>query len=133
MPLHMTKIAFSAESPADLRAWLESHEDVGEARLTTRYLPKRQEEMVGGSLYWIYEHALIGRSPILGFEQREDGRWHIRLAPALIPVVTQPKRAHQGWRYLAEKDAPRDLGEGETAGDAMPPALARELAKLGLV
>ncbi len=133
MPLHMTKIAFSAESPAALRAWLESHDTLGEARLTTRYLPKRHEEMVGGSLYWIYEHALVGRSPILGFEQREDGRWHIRLEPMLIPVVTHPKRAHQGWRYLAEKDAPRDLGEGETAADAMPPKLARELAKLGLV
>lgn len=137
MPLHMTKIAFSAESPADLRQWLESHAGAngggGEARLTTRYVPKRQDEMVGGSLYWIYEHALIGRSPILGFEQRDDGRWHIRLEPRLIPVVTKPKRAHQGWRYLTDEDAPRDLGDGETAGDAMPPKLARELAKLGLV
>ena len=131
MPLHMTKIAYSAESPASLRAWLESHAD--EARLTTRYLPKRHEEMADGSLYWIYEHALIGRSPLLGFEQREDGRWHIRLAPLLIPVATRPKRAHQGWRYLEDADAPRDLGEGESAGDAMPPKLARELAKLGLV
>lgn len=133
MPLHMTKIAFSAESLADLREWLESHADQGEARLTTRYLPKRQEEMVGGSLYWIYGHALIGRSPILGFAQREDGRWWIRLAPTLIPVVTQPKRAHQGWRYLSDADAPRDLGEGEDAGESIPPAMARELARLGLV
>lgn len=131
MPLHMTKIAYSAESPADLRAWLESHAQ--EALMTTRYLPKRHEEMIGGSLYWIYEHALIGRSPILRFSQREDGRWHIHLAPSLIPVVTKPKRAHQGWRYLKEEDAPRDLGDGESAGDAMPPKLARELAKLGLV
>lgn len=134
MPLHMTKIAFSAESPADLRNWLESHEPVGEARLTTRYLPTRHTEMVGGSLFWIFEHALIGRSPILGFEQREsDGRWHIRLAPRLIPVVTKPKRAHQGWRYLKDEDAPRDLGAGESSGDIMPPAMARELMRLGLV
>ncbi|MCJ2183142.1 DUF1489 domain-containing protein [Novosphingobium sp. 1949] len=134
MPLHMTKIAFSAESPADLRAWLESHAGIGEARLTTRYLPKRYEEMIGGSLYWIFEHALIGRSPILGFEQREaDGRWHIRLEPRLIPVVTKPKRAHQGWRYLKEEDAPRDLTDGESSGDVMPPKLARELMRLGLV
>lgn len=132
MPLNMTKIAFSAESPASLRAWLESHAD--EALMTTRYLPKRHEEMIGGSLYWIFEHALIGRSPIIGFEQREsDGRWHIRLEPRLIPVHTKPKRAHQGWRYLTDEDAPRDLEEGESAGDAMPPKLARELAKLGLV
>lgn len=131
MPLNMTKIAFSAESPASLRAWLESHPD--EALMTTRYLPKRHEEMIGGSLYWIFEHALIGRSPIVRFSQREDGRWHIHLEPRLIPVVTQPKRAHQGWRYLSEEAAPRDLAEGESAGDAMPPKLARELAKLGLV
>ncbi|MGF7155786.1 hypothetical protein GGR40_003575 [Novosphingobium gossypii] len=127
----MTKIAFSAESPGSLRAWLESHPE--EALMTTRYLPTRHAEMIGGSLYWIFEHALIGRSPILGFSQREDGRWHIRLEPRLIPVQTKPKRAHQGWRYLTDEDAPRDLAEGETAGDAMPPKLARELAKLGLV
>ncbi|MFC0205594.1 DUF1489 family protein [Novosphingobium soli] len=133
MPLHMTKIAYSADSPASLRQWLESHAETGAALMTTRYLPKRHEEMVGGSLYWIFEHALIGRSPILGFDQREDGRWHIRLEPVLVPVQTKPKRAHQGWRYLTEEDAPRDLEEGESAGDAMPPRLARELAKLGLV
>ncbi len=131
MPLNMTKIAFSAESPGSLRAWLESHPE--EALMTTRYLPTRHAEMIGGSLYWIFEHALIGRSPILGFSQREDGRWHIRLEPRLIPVQTKPKRAHQGWRYLTDEDAPRDLAEGETAGDAMPPKLARELATLGLV
>jgi hypothetical protein len=131
MPLHMTKIAYSAESAASLKAWLESHAD--EALLTTRYLPKRHEEMAGGSLYWIFEHALIGRSPLKGFAQREDGRWHIRLAPLLIPVHTRPRRAHQGWRYLDEADAPADLGDGEAAGDVLPARLIGELAKLGLV
>ena len=134
MPLHMTKIAFSAESPASLRQWLEGHGHLGEARLTTRYLPTRHAEMAGGSLFWILEHTLVGRSPLIGFEQRaEDGRWHIRLEPRLIPVLSKPKRAHQGWRYLKDEDAPRDLGEGEDAGDAIPPRLARELMKLGLV
>ena len=131
MPLHMTKIAYSAESPESLRAWLEGHAD--EALLTTRYLPKRHEEMAGGSLYWIFEHALIGRSPLLGFAQREDGRWHIRLEPRLISVQTRPRRAHQGWRYLSAEDAPADLGDGEAAGDALPARLIGELAKLGLV
>jgi hypothetical protein len=133
MPLNMTKIAYSAESVAGLRDWLENHADTGEALMTTRYLPKRHEEMIGGSLYWIFEHALIGRSPILRFTQRDDGRWHIHLAPTLIPVQTRPRRAHQGWRYLAEEDAPADLAEGETQDDAMPARLVGELAKLGLV
>ena len=132
MPLHMTKIAFQSESPATLRAWLESHE--GEARLTTRYLPKRIEEMAGGSLYWIHGHMLVGRSPIIGFQETGQGRYWIRLEPRLIPVRAQVKRAHQGWRYLAGEDAPADLGDGEAdARDAMPAALLGELSKLGLV
>jgi len=136
MPLHMTKIAYGSESQATLRAWLESHADSngrGEARLTTRYLPKRHEEMSGGSLYWIHEHAIVGRSPIIGFSQREDGRWWIRLEPRLVPVFTKPKRAHQGWRYLAEKDAPADLGTRDAEGDVLPPKMIGELARLGLV
>jgi hypothetical protein len=135
MPLHLTKIAFGTESPATLRHWLESEGagQVGEARLTTRYLPKRHEEMAGGSLFWIHQHAIIGRSPLLGFEQKPDGRWWIRLEPRLIAVHPRAKRAHQGWRYLADKDAPRDLEAGEDGGDAMPGRLVSELAKLGLV
>ncbi len=132
MPLHLTKIAFQSESPATLKAWLESHAD--EARLTTRYLPKRLEEMEGGSLYWIHGHALVGRSPILGFQETGQGRYWIRLAPRLIPVRTAPKRAHQGWSYLEDKDAPPDLGGGEADDlEAMPPAMLNELARLGLV
>ncbi len=131
MPLHMTKISFRARTPESLRNWLEGHDE--EAHLTTRYLPKRHEEMQGGSLYWIMEHAIIGRSPILGFAQREDGRWTIRLEPRLIPVETIPRRAHQGWRYLAGKDAPRDLAGLDGDSDVLPPRLVGELAKLGLV
>ncbi|BBD01534.1 MULTISPECIES: DUF1489 family protein [Sphingobium] len=132
MPLHMTKIAFGAESPATLRAWLESHD--GEARTSTRYLPKRVEEMAGGSLFWIHGHMLVGRSPIIGFEETGQGRYWIRLEPKLIPVRAKPKRAHQGWRYLEDADAPADLEGGEADDlDAMPPALMSELTKLGLV
>ncbi|MCB2059553.1 MAG: DUF1489 domain-containing protein [Novosphingobium sp.] len=131
MPLSITKIAFRAQSVASLKEWLESHD--GEALMTTRYLPKRHEEMAGGSLYWIHEHAIVGRSPILGFAQRDDGRWWIRLEPKLIPVQTIPRRAHQGWRYLEEKDAPPDLGGDIAEGDVLPPRLIGELAKLGLV
>ncbi|AZI34559.1 hypothetical protein NT2_02_01430 [Caenibius tardaugens NBRC 16725] len=130
MPLHMTKIAFGAKSVDDLRDWLERDH---QAILNTRYLPKRHDEMVGGSLYWIYEHALVGRSPILGFSQRDDGRWNIMLEPRLIAVEPRAKRAHQGWRYLKDEDAPADLGSGTMAGDVLPGHLVKELAKLGLV
>ena len=134
MPLNMTKIAFGIESPAHLRERLAARAEAGEVRLTTRYLPKRHEEMAGGSLYWILNHMLIGRSPIRGFMENGQGRIWIRLRPELIPVRSIPKRAHQGWRYLEEKDAPPDLDiEGADARDAMPPQLLGELMKMGLV
>lgn len=129
----MTKIAFRSESPATLRAWLESHAEQGEARLTTRYLPKRHAEMIGGSLYWIHQKKIVGRSPIMGFMENGEGRQWIRLEPKLIAVQTIPRRAHQGWRYLEEKDAPPDLGEGAEGAEAMPAEMLGELSKLGLV
>lgn len=133
MPLHITKIAFDCESVAELVDWLEGCAGEGEARLTTRYGPKRIAELEGGSLYWIHGHMIVGRSPILGFADNGAGRIWIRIEPRLIPAQPRPKRAHQGWRYLEEKDAPRDLGAGESAADAMPVDLARELGRLGLV
>jgi hypothetical protein len=129
MPLHMTKIAYRSGSVDNLRRWVEAG---SEALMTTRYLPKRHEEMIGGSLYWIIEHAIVARCEILRFEQREDGRWTIVLEPKLRLVHPRAKRAHQGWRYLEDADAPEDLPEGKAAGDALPGKLVRELSKLGL-
>jgi hypothetical protein len=129
MPLHMTKIAYRSGSVENLRRWVEAG---SEALMTTRYLPKRHEEMIGGSLYWIIEHAIVARSEIVRFEQREDSRWTIVLEPKLRLVHPKAKRAHQGWRYLEDKDAPEDLPEGVEAGDALPGRLIRKLASLGL-
>ncbi len=132
MPLHITKIAFGCDSPAQLRAALESRSP--EARLTTRYMPKRADEMAGGSLYWIFASTLIGRSPILGFMENGEGRYFIRLEPRLIPVISTPKRPHQGWRYLEDIVAPPDLGAGESEGaEAMPGQMLGDLMKMGLV
>lgn len=130
MPLHMTKIAYRSAGIEALRSWVEAGD---RAEMTTRYLPKRHEEMVGGSLYWIIDHTIVARSPIQSFEQRPDGRWTIWLAPQLIPVEPRHKRAHQGWRYLTEEAAPRDLAEGHDPGEVLPGRLVRELGKLGLV
>lgn len=132
MVLHITKIAFGCDSVADLRARLESRAGEGEARLTTRYLPKRVAEMAGGSLYWIHRNMIIGRSPIIGFEENGEGRYWLKIEPRLILVQPRAKRAHQGWRYMEDKDAPSDLGTGEADAEAMPAELARELDRLGL-
>lgn len=131
MPLNMTKVAFKATSLEEMHTWFADRGEV--ARLTTRYLPKRHAEMVGGSVFWIFKRQLVARSEILGFEEAEGGRTHILISTRLIDVLPKPHRAHQGWRYLEDKDAPRDLAAGEVAGDAMPGKLAADLARLGLV
>jgi hypothetical protein len=134
MPLNLTKIAFGAESAAHLAERLDGYAVQGEARLTTRYLPKRHEEMVGGSLYWIVKHMLIGRSPLIGFMDNGAGRIWIRIQPVLIPIQSTPRRAHQGWRYLEQADAPRDLAHGEVDNrDQMPSKLLGDLMRMGLV
>lgn len=131
MTLHLTKVAFGAKSLEDMKRWFATRGE--EAFLTTRYLPKRHAELIGGSLFWLFKGQLVMRSPILRFEPAEGGKTHIVIAAKLIDLYPIPRRAHQGWRYLEDTDAPRDLAEGEDAGEAMPGRLAGELAKLGLV
>ena len=137
MPLHLTKVAYGAQSMDELHTWFKNRGE--EAKLTTRYMPKRAAEIAPpdgkkrGSLFWVYKHQLVARSEILRFEDADAGRTHIVISARLIDVYPVPKRAHQGWRYLADEDAPRDLADGELAGDAMPGKLAGDLARLGLV
>ena len=131
MALHLTKVAFGAKTRENMASWFATRGE--EARLTTRYLPKRHAELVGGSLFWILKGQLVFRSPILGFEEAEGGKTNIVISAKLIPLYPSPCRAHQGWRYLADENAPRDLAEGEDACDAMPGKLAGDLARLGLV
>ena len=131
MALHLTKIAFGATSLDDLQSLFNP--SAPDKRLRTRYRPTRHAELIGGSLYWILQHALVARAVITGFEQREDGHWDIVLENRLILVHPQVKKAHQGWRYLTKGKAPADLLEGDVAGDPLPLRMARDLSKLGLV
>ncbi len=132
--LHLSKVAFGCASLETLTRRQAGRVTDGVVPLVTRFMPKRAEELVGGSLFWIIKHRLIARNTILGFATREsDGRTVIRLDPALVRVRAWPKRAHQGWRYLGAGDAPPDL-DGEPDGlDALPPALLGKLAGLALV
>jgi len=126
----MTKVAFGAKSLDEVHGWFaergESH------RLTTRYLPKRHVEMIGGSVYWILKHQLVARSQILGFEEAEGGRTAIVISGRLVDVRPKPRRAHQGWRYLEEGSAPSEEGDGTGLAD-LPPRLYGKLAALDLV
>ncbi len=75
MALHLTKVAFGAASIDHLAERLKIRAQEGPVFLTTRYLPKRHEEVAGqGSLFWILKHQLVARSPILSFGEAEGGR-----------------------------------------------------------
>ena len=95
--------------------------------------PKRAAELVGGSLYWIVKHRLVACQQILRFEDREDGRIDIVCSAELIAVPPRPRRAHQGWRYLEDADAPRAGDEDLSGVTALPPQLYGRLAALALV
>lgn len=136
--LHLTKVAFGATSVDHLAERLRARAAEGPLFLTTRYLPKRHEEVagpvgIGGSLFWIIKHHLIGRSSILYFGEAEGGRVAIHLDPDLVLVQAQPRRAHQGWRYLEAGDAPADLSVDRTGVAAMPAELMGKLAVLALI
>jgi hypothetical protein len=131
VPLNLTKVAYGMTSLAELQAIVARRAVDGSVRMTTRYRPKRAAEMDGGSLFWIIKHQLIARANLIGFEDAEGGRTDIVLEAIVRPVHPIPKRAHQGWRYLAEEDAPTDLDAGMLEAD-IPPALMAELVSAGL-
>lgn len=133
--LHISKVAVGCASFEALRRRQLGRARDGVVPMVTRFRPKRAEELIGGSVFWIVKHRIVGRQEIFGFGETGEGRCLVELDPALVPVRAFPKRAHQGWRYLAAADAPADLGSGEEGDgiDVLPPALAVELAGLALL
>lgn len=130
--LHMSKVAVRCASIETLRRRLESRVRDGVVPIVTRFRPKRCDELIGGSIYWIVKQRIAARQTILGFHERpSDRKTIISLDPALVAVRALPRRGHQGWRYLAAEDAPPDLGEGDEGG--LPPDLAGKLAVLALI
>ena len=117
--LHLTKVAFACRDLEMLQERVARRAIQGEVRIATRMRPKRADE-------------LIGALEILRFEDREDGRIDIVCSAELITVVPTPRRAHQGWRYLEEKDAPSAEDDGTGLAE-LPPRLYGRLAALSLV
>lgn len=130
--LHLTKVAFACRDLEMLQQRIAGRAVAGELRVVTRMRPKRAAELIGGSLYWIVKHRLIGAQEILRLEDREDGRIDIVCSADLVVVSPIPRRAHQGWRYLEEADAPAADRDGSGLG-ALPPQLYGRLAALALV
>ena len=144
MPLHLIKLCVGADSVQDLEAWIKQKLKAlkkGARREhihTTRMVPKRADELLkGGSLYWVIRGQIMCRQPLIAirpFVDREGiGRCRLVLQPKVILVEPRPYRAFQGWRYLEDKDSPRDLDRAAPGARAMPEQLRRELRQLGLL
>ena len=135
--LHLTKVAVgcaSVEALASRHAARAASEGV--AYCLTRFMPKQAADLAGGSLFWIIKHTLVARQAIIGLDMVETDwgtKCRIALATAPVAVLATPRRAHQGWRYLAASDAPRDMAAGDADVAAMPATMVRELAALWLV
>jgi hypothetical protein len=130
--LHLTKVAFACRDLDALQRRIASRAVGTEMRVATRMRPKRAAELVGGNLYWIVKHRLVARQEILRLEDREDGRIDIVCSAELVVVSPMPRRAHQGWRYLEEENAPGTEDDGSGLG-SLPPRLYGKLASLALV
>ncbi|HEY0111933.1 MAG TPA: DUF1489 domain-containing protein [Allosphingosinicella sp.] len=132
--LNISKVAVGCASLDTLRKRQALRLTGGEVPLVTRFRPKRADELVGGSVYWIVKHRISARQTILGFAEREeDRRTIIRLDPEIVPVRALAKRAHQGWRYLTREDAPLDLDGDDTGLAELPAQLTARLSSLALI
>ncbi|EEW26277.1 DUF1489 family protein [Rhodobacter ferrooxidans] len=137
--INILKLCVGAESVEDLIDWQTSQQHrwaAGTAVHITRMWPKREAEVVQGSLYWVIMGAIMARQRILRLEEviGSDGirRCALVLDVAVIRTDTAPRRPFQGWRYLDPADAPRDLPQGRAREEKLPDDLARALADIGL-
>lgn len=131
--LHLTKVAVGCRTAEALEKRIAGRTDRGEVRVVTRMRPRRMDELVGGSLYWIVKHRIVACQQILRFDDRPDGRIDIVCDAALQAVSPRPKRAHQGWRYLEPADAPKPGDNDDSGVGLLPPLLYGKLAALALL
>ena len=51
----------------------------------------------------------------------------------IMRVQPTPRRAFQGWRYLKEDAAPKDIAPYTIGDELPPPEMEKELVELGLL
>jgi hypothetical protein len=145
MPLHLIKLSVGTDSVADLEDWIQQKLKAQKRRgkkperiHTTRMVPKRADELIdGGSIYWVIRGQIMCRERILDIRPFTDkdgiGRCRLVLDPKCVLVEPRPRPAFQGWRYLEDKGAPRDLSRAAPGAAKMPEQMRRELRELGLL
>ncbi len=134
----MIKLSVGSKSIETLAGWQNiraSQSEDGKPYHITRMFPRKRNELLqNGSIYWVIKGIIQCRNRIIDLQeiQTEDGRkaCKIVLDNNLIPVIPTPKRAFQGWRYLQQKHAPKDLTDISGAG-GLPAHIRNKLVELG--
>lgn len=137
--VNIVKLCVGAESVEDLEAWHASQRARYPEGLTThvtRMWPKREAEVLEGSLFWVFKGQILARQKFVDLREVEGGdgirRCAFVLDAEIIRTEPAPRRPFQGWRYLNVEDSPRDMPKARPADDALPPELAAALAEIGL-
>ena len=140
MALHLVKMAVGVGDFAELRRLQKQRrKERGRYCFFTRNMPRRVEEVLdGGSIYWVIKGHVQARQRLLRFTpmiEEEDGRRYVAVEydKELVPVLWQPKRPFQGWRYLEPRHAPPDRAIAAAGNDDLPTEMAAELRSLGLL
>jgi hypothetical protein len=145
MPLHLMKLCVGVDSIADLETHIAARLHLRgvagqplEQIHTTRMVPKRVAELLDeGSLFWVIKGQLCARQKLLDLRPFTDtdgiGRCHLVLEPVVRPVLPNPCRPFQGWRYLKADACPRDLDGGLAEAAEMPEQLRYALRELCLL
>lgn len=144
MAIHLIKLCVGADTVEDLEAWqarvIDERRAAGEPPApyhVTRMTPSRRQELVlGGSIYWVIKRVIQVRQRIVDLDEQvgEDGvkRCALVFDPELVRTQKVRRKPFQGWRYLKPEDAPPDLETGRGgAGADLPEPVRRALLDAG--
>lgn len=139
--INLVKLCVGIKSVSHLKEFRKQRRELGQGRADgydvhrTRMMPKRRSEIINkGSIYWVIAGKIQVRQLIVDLDRQVDieGKTccDIIMDSELIRTVPQRFRPFQGWRYLAQKDAPKDLENSVTEGET---ELISKLSELGLL
>lgn len=137
--IHLIKLSVGSDSVEQIEDWQQNRSRQrlnGQYYHLTRMWPKREAEVLQGSLYWVIKGVILARQRILALEERAgaDGirRCALVLDAQVIRTEAAPRRPFQGWRYLDPADSPPDRRTTGRNEDTLPLQMAQALAELGV-
>ena len=139
MALNIVKLAVGIRNVEHLKQKQKTRiEQEGVLVYTTRNTPVRSTEILnGGSIFWVFKGLILARQKILGFDKYigEDNVLRCKIILDSEIMVTEPhqKKPFQGWRYLKQKDAPKDREIFSDIKTQLPLQIEKELSLIGIL